>query len=143
MILQKTLYLIKWKGYSVEESTWEPEGHLNCPAIIAKYNAKIAAQRIDDDNYDQEDETESEDNGHQVNHKKSSSKARASRIISSPSSSVSKSPKRDYFPSSPSRDLSPSRMYSKPSGISNFFKPTAATLPASFSDDSVRNQSER
>ena len=135
--MQKTLYLIKWKGYSVEESTWEPENHLNCPAIIAKYNAKVAVQQLDNDSNGSDDETENEDDRDRINPKKSSSKARSSRIISSPSSS-SKSPTRGYFLSSPTRDLSPSRMCSKPSGISNFFKPTAATLPAPNSDDSVR-----
>ena len=24
-----TYYLVKWKGYSVEENTWEPKSHLS------------------------------------------------------------------------------------------------------------------
>ena len=31
--------------WRIDLGTWK---HLNCPAIIAKYNAKIAAQQIDD-----------------------------------------------------------------------------------------------
>ena len=128
--------MIKWKGYSVEDSTWEPENHLNCPAIIAKYNAKIAAQRIDDDTFSGKNESEEEnDDVNSFNRKKSSSsKARASRIVSSPTRSLSKSPSKD-----PLHVFDPSllKIYSKQGGISNFFKPTAATLPAPNSDDSV------
>lgn len=31
-------YLIKWKGYSRRESTWEPYNHLNCPETLEEFN---------------------------------------------------------------------------------------------------------
>lgn len=30
-------YLIKYKGYSDSENTWEPSDNLDCPKIIANY----------------------------------------------------------------------------------------------------------
>ncbi|XP_022834786.1 chromobox protein homolog 1-like [Spodoptera litura] len=34
----KLLYLIRWKGYSADNDTWEPENTLSCPELINKYN---------------------------------------------------------------------------------------------------------
>lgn len=31
-------YLVRWKGYKMDDDTWEPEPSLNCPEIISKYN---------------------------------------------------------------------------------------------------------
>jgi reverse transcriptase-like protein/integrase-like protein/chromodomain-containing protein len=33
----KTEYLVKWKDYSEEESTWEPTENLHCPEAVAKF----------------------------------------------------------------------------------------------------------
>lgn len=30
-------YLVRWKGFSSKENTWEPEAHLDCPDLIKKY----------------------------------------------------------------------------------------------------------
>lgn len=34
----KKFYLVKWKGFSEDESTWEPEASLSCPDLVKKYN---------------------------------------------------------------------------------------------------------
>jgi hypothetical protein len=34
-------YLVRWKGYSAEDNTWEPENNLtNCGEILSAYKAK-------------------------------------------------------------------------------------------------------
>jgi len=35
-----TFYLIRWKGYTKSDDTWEPEDTLSCPEMIEKYNKK-------------------------------------------------------------------------------------------------------
>ncbi|XP_014368867.2 chromobox protein homolog 1 [Papilio machaon] len=34
----KLYYLIRWKGYSADNDTWEPENTLSCPELINKFN---------------------------------------------------------------------------------------------------------
>ncbi|XP_013146866.1 PREDICTED: chromobox protein homolog 1-like [Papilio polytes] len=34
----KLHYLIRWKGYSADNDTWEPENTLSCPELINKFN---------------------------------------------------------------------------------------------------------
>jgi len=34
-------YLLKWKGYTKDESTWEPMQHCNCTDLIAKYEDQV------------------------------------------------------------------------------------------------------
>ena len=133
--------MIKWRGYSAEESTWEPEKHLNCPAIIAKYNAKIANQ--DSKPYtnfsDESDNLNDSETLHIAKSTKLKRKKKSNLVVSSPSSFVSMSPARTFSMSSPTRDLSPERDFSKPQGIAQFFRPTAETLPAlNNSEDLVR-----
>lgn len=32
-------YLIRWKGYSEDSDTWEPENTLSCPDLVKKFNS--------------------------------------------------------------------------------------------------------
>ncbi|XP_012936857.1 M-phase phosphoprotein 8 [Aplysia californica] len=36
----KVEFLVKWKGYSTKQSTWEPESNILDPMLIAEFNAK-------------------------------------------------------------------------------------------------------
>ena len=45
--LNKVEYLIKWKGYSLKETTWEPYYHLsNCKDLIRDFELKTKKQKI-------------------------------------------------------------------------------------------------
>ena len=39
---KKRFFLVKWKGFSNEENTWEPESNLNCPELLSDYFKKYS-----------------------------------------------------------------------------------------------------
>ena len=40
-------YLLKWKSYSSDENTWEPEDSLDCPELLEQYEREKAREKAD------------------------------------------------------------------------------------------------
>jgi len=42
---KEKLYLIKWKGYSDDDNTWEKASDLNCPRIMNRYRRRVSRKK--------------------------------------------------------------------------------------------------
>lgn len=61
-------YLVRWRGYRMDDDTWEPENSLNCPDLISKFQEQKKNKRTGGVRgtpkkltYTEVDETEGED----------------------------------------------------------------------------------
>jgi hypothetical protein len=44
---RKVFYLVKWKGYPMEEASWEPEDHLtNSQAVIREFEEREKQRNV-------------------------------------------------------------------------------------------------
>jgi len=42
---KKIQYLLKWKGYSNAENSWEDENRLNCPDLFKEFEERVKTKK--------------------------------------------------------------------------------------------------